>query len=121
MLIKRGLVNDDLEMRERMFVEAFAGGRAEKAHFDELASLYSVLSIAARHKGDEQTLAMCEGMFMAMQNIRARHAETGVLTAEADELALMGEFCTVYRDFWLRQPISLYAKACAAYAKVDFQ
>ena len=37
MLVNRGLIDADLELRERMIVEAFAGGWATTQHFAALA------------------------------------------------------------------------------------
>lgn len=111
MLINRGMINDDLERRERMSVEAFAGGWAATEHFDSLADMRNVLTIAAAHKDDAQVLAMCDAMRIPMGNIRERYAKSGRMGVTGDELALMREFVTVYRDFWMRQPVSLYEAA----------
>ena len=59
MLIKRGLINDELETRERQFVEAFAGGWATVVHFDNLADMRDCLLLAAAYKKDASTLIVC--------------------------------------------------------------
>lgn len=121
MLINRGLQNDALELRERQFVEAFAGGYAGKEHFDSLADMRNVLTIAAAHKDDTQTLSACDGMRIALQNVRARHAASGRMGVTGDELQMMRSFCDVYRDFWLRQPVSLYEAAVDGLQRALYQ
>jgi len=112
MLVGRGLVETDIETRERMFVQAFALGYANTGHYDEIADMRNVLTLAAAYKDDESTLAMCSAMRVAMANIRERHTRTGRIGASGDELNLLREFVGVYRDFWIRQPVELYQRAC---------
>lgn len=114
MLINRGLIGDQLELRERQFVEAFAGGYADKDHFDSLADMRNVMTIAAAHKDDEQALAMCNAMRIPMGNIRDRYAKTGKMGVTGDELQLLREFVTMYGDFWIRQSVGLYEQSCEA-------
>lgn len=111
MLINRGLINDELEMRERQFVEAFANGYAEKIHFDSLADMRNVLMIAAAHKDDAPIIDLCNAMSIPLQSIRERHANTGKFGTTGDELKMMRTFCGVYRDWWMRQPVALYEAA----------
>lgn len=112
MLVSRGLCNDELEIRERMAVEAFAGGWAGENEFDTLADMRNLLTIAAAHKDDAEALQMCDAMRIPMSNIRDRYARTGRMGVTGDELALLREFVGFYRDWWLRQSASLYATAC---------
>jgi hypothetical protein len=112
MLVNRGLIEHDVETRERMLVQAFCLGFATTAHFDDLADMRNVLTLAAAYKDDDSTMAMCDGMRECMANIRERHIVTGKIGASGDELRLLREFCGVYRDFWMRQPVALYEKAC---------
>lgn len=114
MLINRGLQNDELEMRERMLVEAFAGGWATTEHFDNLADMRDCLMLAAAERDDQPVLALCRAAGVALQNIRVRHSETGRFGASGEELKALRSFVEVYRDFWLRQPVSLYVAACDA-------
>jgi hypothetical protein len=111
MLINRGLQNDELEMRERQFVEAFAHGYAEKIHFDSLADMRNVLIIAAAHKDDTKVIELCNAMSIPLQAIRERHAKTGKFGATGEELKMMRAFCGVYKDWWMRQPVSIYEAA----------
>ena len=114
MLINRGLRNDDLELRERMLVEAFAGGWAGPAHFDNLADMRDCLMLAAADRDDQAVLALCRAAAVALQNIRVRQGETGRFGASGEELKALRSFVEVYRDFWLRQTVSLYVAACDA-------
>lgn len=112
MMINRGLVEADIESRERMLVEAFAGGWAGPEHFDNLADMRNVLTLAAAYKNDESALAMCDAMRIPMHNIRTRHASTGRMGVTGEELKLFRAFVDCYRDFWIRQPVRLYEMAC---------
>ena len=112
MLVNRGLINDELELRERMFVEAFAGGFAEKIHFDSLVDMRNVLVIAACQKDDKPIIQFAQAMSIPLQSIRARHARTGKFGATGEELKLMRVFCDIYRDWWLRQSVGTYEQAC---------
>lgn len=112
MLIQRGMINDELELRERQFVEAFAGGYADKVHFNSLADMRNVLIIAAAHKDDTPIVNLCNAMSIPLQAIRERHAKTGKFGVTGEELKMMRVFCGVYQDWWMRQPVSLYEQAC---------
>ena len=101
MLGSRGLINDELELRERMIVEAFAGGWAGETQYDELTDMRNVLTIAADHQRDKSTLAMCHAVRIPMANIRARYAETKRMGITGDELRLLREFLDCYKDFWI--------------------
>lgn len=114
MLINRGLIQDDLEMRERQFVEAFAHGYADKEHFDNLVDMRNVLTIAAAEKDDVPILKLCEAMSIPLQAIRERHSRTGKMGATGDELRMMREFVGIYGDWWIRKPVALYELACDA-------
>lgn len=113
MLINRGLVNAEFETRERMFVEAFRLGYAGKEHFDNLADMRDCLLLAAAAKGDANTIAMCRASGVALSNIADRYKQTGRMGATGDELTVLREFCTTYRDYWLRQPVTAYEAAVA--------
>ena len=112
MLVNRGLMDTDLELRERMVVDAFAGGWASTQHFDELADMRNVLTLAAAYKDDKTALDLCDAMRIPMTNLRERHARTGRLGVTGDELQLLRVFVEFYRDWWLRQPVALYISAC---------
>ena len=114
MLINRGLINTELETVERMSVEAFSGGWATTDHFDTLADMRDCLLLAAAHKRDAETIGMCRAVGIALMNIRDRYTRTQRMGVAADELQVLREFCTTYRDYWLRQSVSAYEAACDA-------
>ncbi len=119
MLVNRGLIETDIELRERMLVQAFTLGFASTAHYDDLADMRNVLTLAAAYKDDDSTLAMCNAMRIVMANIRDRHTRTGKIGASGDELQLLREFVGTYRDFWIRQPAELYGRACDELLKIQ--
>lgn len=112
MLVNRGLIEADIESRERMLVEAFAGGWATTQHFDGLADMRNLLTLASAYKDDKSAITLCDAMRIPMANLRARHAESGRLGVTGDELQLLRAFVDGYRDFWIRQPVKLYEMAC---------
>lgn len=113
MLITRGLQDEELETKERMIVQAFSGGWATTEHFDNLADMRNVLTLAAAYKDDQDVLAICEAMRIPMGNIRLRYAQTNRMGVRGEEMKLLQVFVEVYRDFWIRQPAKLYEMACA--------
>jgi hypothetical protein len=112
MLVNRGLMDDELQLRERMVVEAFAGGWASTEHFDELADMRNVLTLADAYKLDKEAQAMCDAMRIPLANLRERHAKTGRLGVTGDELQMLRAFVEFYRDWWMRRPVNLYLGAC---------
>lgn len=118
MLINRGIRNTEIESTERMAVEAFAGGWAGPDHFDYIADMRDCMMLAAAHKQDQEALGMCRAILVVMDNVRIRHTETGRFGTTGDELHVLRLFCDTYRDFWLRQPVSLYDAAVASLDKL---
>ena len=116
MLVSRGLIDTELETVERMSVEAFSGGWATTDHFDNLADMRDclVLATATSHKRDADIIGMCRAAGIALMNIRDRYARTQRMGVAADELQVLREFCTTYRDYWLRQSVGAYEAACDA-------
>lgn len=112
MLINRGLINDRLETRERMIAAAFSGGWAGEQHYDELADMRNVLTIAGAHKDDQQILGFCNAMSTVLHNIRTRYAETRRMGVSGDERQMLSEFCGIYANFWLRQSVGFYERCC---------
>ena len=117
MLVSRGMVNSEIELNERMTVEAFSGGWAGKPHFDTLCDMRNVLVIAGTHRRDPSVAAIGQATRVLMGNIRDRFDATGRMGVTGDELALLREFVAFYRDFWMRQSVTLYEQACDALAR----
>lgn len=114
MLVNRGIQNSALETRERMFVDAFSGGWATTEHYDNLADMRDCLLLAAAAKKDASAIAMCRAVGIVMMNIRDRYTATNRMGVTGDELTVLREFATAYRDFWLRQSVGTYEAACDA-------
>jgi hypothetical protein len=114
MLVMRGLCNDRLETRERMAVEAFALGFASTEHYDTISDMQGVLLLAGS-TSEERKPAMLYARNVlgpALLSIRARYERTRKLGCSADELKVLRAFVSMYRDFWIRQPVGLYEAAC---------
>lgn len=120
MLVMRGLVNDRLETRERMAVEAFCGGWASFEHFDTIADMQGVMLLAGT-TGDNRKWAAkyCrDTVGPVLGSIRERYNRTGKMGCTAEELKVLRGFVTKYRDFWLRNPLALYETACQELQRV---
>lgn len=117
MLVNRGLQETAIDTQELQLEQAFAGGWATTAHFDNLADMRNVLTIATTRKDDATAVAMCDTMRIPLANLRERYAKTGRFGLTGDELQILRVFVDFYRDFWLRQPVSLYAWACDELAR----
>lgn len=114
MLIMRGLRNDELETRERMAVEAFSLGYAGHDHFDTIADMQGVL-ILAGSTSDQRKPAMLwakHTLGPVLASVRARYERTGKMGCNAEELKVLRSFVSMYRDFWIKQPLVLYEVAC---------
>lgn len=111
-MVERSLCENDVEIAERMLVEAFAGGWATTKHFDGLANMRNVLTIAAAYKADKGVLRVCDMMRIPMANLRERHEKTGRMGLTGEELKLIRVFADTYRDFWKRQTLALFKAAC---------
>ena len=113
MLVLRGLVNDDLELRERMSVEAFAQGFANEQHSNTLADMQGSMLIAATVKKEyASTVAYAKDTVgPVLRSIVKRYQATGKFGCNGDELKILRAFVAKHREFWLRQPVGLYQEA----------
>jgi len=116
MLVMRGLRNDQLELRERAAVQAFALGYATTEHYHILADMHSVMLLAGSTDDSRKwAWTYCtEVTGPALQKIAQRHQRTKVMSVTTGERKVFGEFITRYREFWMRQPMELYEAACQA-------
>lgn len=119
MLVMRGLCNDRLEVRERMAVEAFAGGWAGMEHFDTIADMQGVMLLAGVTSPAREWAAKYARHTLGpvLGAIKERHARTGKMGCTGDELKVLRGFVSRYRDFWMKQPLALYEAACEALQK----
>lgn len=114
MLVMRGLRNDQLETRERAAVEAFAGGWAGFEHFDTIADMQGVLLLAGS-TSEQRKPAMLwarDTLGPVLGSIKDRYHRTGKIGCTGEELKVLRSFVSMYRDFWLKQPLALYEAAC---------
>lgn len=114
------MVNDRLEIVERMAIESFSGGWATIRDFDVIADMQGVLLLAGS-TSEQRKPAMIwarETLGPVLGSIRARYERTGKMGCTGDELAVPRGFVTKYRDFWLKQPLALYETACAELQRV---
>ena len=100
----------EMEITERIAVEAFAGGWAVKDHFDMLADCRDILMLAASEKGDQSTLAATELGYIALLAVKERHVKTGKFGVSGDELAALRMLVEQSADFWHRQNGATFAR-----------
>lgn len=115
LLIQRGLVNDEIEVRERAIINAFEYGYATTEHFDILADMQGLLLLAGTTSEARRPAMLYahDVLGPVMQSIRARYDRTKKLGCNANELKVLRQFVSMYRDFWMRQPGELLT-ACRA-------
>jgi hypothetical protein len=103
------------EIRLRTAVEAFRGGWAQAAHFNDLADTLDLmqigLSIYSGQKEDHGATAAAEVALVAMQNILVRHSVSGKLGVTGEELKALQLLADVSLDFWNRRSGALFAEA----------
>lgn len=93
----------NLELHERMSVQAFIGGWANTDHFDNLADCHDLLNLAAADKRDQETMAVCEISGIALLNVKDRYAETGRFGVTGEEGKALQLLADTSKDFWSRQ------------------
>lgn len=120
MLVMRGLVNDRLEIRERMAVQSFSDGFATMANFDTISDMQGVMLLAGTTSDSRRWAALyCRNTVgPVLGAIRTRYERTGKMGCTAEELKVLRGFVSKYRDFWLKQPLALYETACAELQRV---
>lgn len=93
----------DLSLTERLSAEAFAGGWAGTDHYDNLADCRDMLALAGETDASEMA-------YVALANIRDRHAKTGKFGATGDELQALWALVDFSEDFWKRQGGAVFEK-----------
>ena len=116
MLVMRGLVNDELETRERMAVEAFAGGWATTEHYQTLADMQGVMLLAGTTDASRKWARdyAHDVIGPVLCKVRDRYQRTQKMSVTTGEREILRGFVTRYREFWMRQPMELYEAACQA-------
>lgn len=112
MIVMRSIHNVDLEIRERMAVEALAKGFATSFHYDTLMHMQGMLYLASTFNSDGHDRSYIKPysdmIGDALVGVRERYEKTGKLGCTASELQTLKQFINGYYDFWVRQPITLY-------------
>lgn len=107
---------DAVEMTERASLDAFRNGWAHGGHWNNLSECRNVLMLGARHKmevayakSDHEAVRDVTRLAMdALVSIRSREQRTGKFGATADELNVLHALVETSRDFWQRQPATLF-------------
>lgn len=112
----------EIELTELMCLQAFKGGYATGAHWNQLAECRNVLYIGAGHKlvesrkternpdDYEQIIDLCKRGSVAILAIRNREKLTGEMTITDDELEIVSGILATSAEFWPTQPASLFAE-----------
>ena len=119
MLVMRGIRNDQVELTERLAVQAFSAGYATVDHFDTLADMQGLLLLAGTTSPERKKFAIyARDVFgPVLSTIKARYFKLGKFGVNAEELKVLRGFVSIYRDFWLRQPTELFISSCIALQK----
>lgn len=123
MLVRRGVVNDRVELAEHAAVLAFEGGWAEPVHYNTIADMQGSMVLAATVDAADAELAkyvrdVVGGVLKA--TVRT-YQETGRFSVTPEQLRVLQRFVAMHRDFWLRKPVALYAQACAKMVEIQEQ
>ncbi|MCK0507964.1 hypothetical protein [Aromatoleum anaerobium] len=116
---------DEIEMTERAALSAFRGGWATGQHWNHLAECRNVLMFGACHKiavsavkADHEAVREVTRIAMgALTAIRDREQKTGKFGANSGELNALHALVETSRDFWTRQPATLFSQCVAAVRK----
>lgn len=110
-------LNPEVSLQERQCIEALRGGWATTDHFNVLADCRDMLSLAAAERRDDETQAVCDLGFVALENMKLRYAEKKRIGATGDELQALTLMVDVSEDFWKRQTGTLFVDADKALMK----
>lgn len=120
---------DEVEITERAALDAFKGGWARGDHWNHLAECRNVLMFGACHKlavatvkTDAEAVREVTRLAMtALTSIRSREQKTGRFGCTADELNVLHALVETSRDFWTRQPATLFRQCVEAVRKQVFK
>ena len=105
----------EYETRLRMAVEAFRGGWATSAHFNDLADTLDLLQIGIAiypaQRQDNGAAAACQVALVAMQNIRDRYQQRGRMGVSGEELKALDLLANTSLDYWNRRSGALFGEA----------
>lgn len=104
----------EVELAERMALQAFLGGWADEAQFNVMADCRDLLALAAYAKDVKDILAVCDLAYVALISIKDRYADKRRMGASGDEMQALRVLIDVSGDFWRRQSGELFRAAHAA-------
>lgn len=108
------ILNPEINIQERMAVQALRGGWATTDHFNLLADCRDMLILAAKERNDKSAVVACEAAGIALMNMKDRYIEKKRMGATGDELAALDLLCDISEEFWKRQGGGLFIDAEAA-------
>lgn len=116
MLVMRGLVNDTLETRERIAVEAIVGGWGTTEHYQTIADMQGVMLLAGTTDESRKWARdyAHDVIGPVLCKVRDRYLRSNKMSCTTGEREVLRGFVTRYREFWMRQPFELYEAACQA-------
>lgn len=114
-----GLIAQNLtteyETRLRMAVEAFRGGWAQSAHFNDLADTLDLLQLGIAlfpvQKADPSAAAAADIALVAMQNIRTRYEQRAKFGTTGEEIKALELLADTSLDYWNRRSGALFSEA----------
>ena len=92
----------EVGIRQRMAINALAGGWAKSQHFNELADVADHILVGAADR-DEGAYQVADAARIALMNISDRYRATGKVGATGEELKMLRALIDVSDDFWSRQ------------------
>lgn len=107
----------EVELTERLALEAFLQGRAGTHDFNVLADVRDLLCLAANERNDREVLAVGELAGIALLNIKDRYTRTRRFGCTADERAALVALVEVSGDWWRMQGGGLFYDANIALDK----
>lgn len=107
----------EVEIGERMALMALRGEWATFEHYNILADVRDLLTLAAADRNDTEVLRLCQCGFDALHSIAERYRTTHCIRASLAELADLAAMVEVSNDWWKRQSGTLYRDANRALDK----
>lgn len=108
----------DVEIHERLAIQALRGGWATYNTYRTLADCHGALTIGRKRKGDYSLEGAIKASGIALLNIFDRMQATGKVGATGDELRALQLLVDTAEDFWRRQSSGALEYAIAALKEV---
>lgn len=105
------LLNPEVEIAERMAVEALTQAYASTSHFNVLWDCHAMLIFSLDGKTDPDARAIIEMSSIALENISDRYHKHKSVRATGDELSALRALVDFSADYWKRQGGGRFADA----------